>query len=1380
MFKRFSLQFFFVALSFSLSAFDAHSEYNHIYTLTESAVGNFLLNLPEVDDETGELVSKTYNLEFPAPFGNADGEESLGYEWKKKTLTTDGTMGKITEDVNFLVSSDAPDLIFSFSESDYTGLLKGDDIELNNTMGEYGGISVISPVLHVLSGQTTSVENVLYWDNTRMFKGRSGRAYSGLIYNIGTIENITADFIKNRVFAEEITTDSIDWYTAYQGWEFYGGAITSLGAIGQIEGNFIENGIGENAYKGYGGAIFLSGSEVDTISGNFIKNYVSTSGLYFYDGGDAETAESLGGAIYIDLETSVNNIKANFIGNYVGNLVALKAPSRGGAIFSRGTLGSVEGDFIGNYATSTGGAIASYQGEISSISGRFAGNVSTGGGAIFIGSDSSVESLSADFVANTVIMASNWAQYFGSWASGGAVLNVGEIGEISGNFIGNEALASAYYGAEGGAIRNSGTISKLSANFYGNFATYEGDETSYPGMDSNASGGAIYNSGSINIVADGQSVTYRGNGIKSGDVQSAEAIYHFGNRLSLEAVNGGVINMYDDINSLWGQIYPWLYYDLRDVNLQGDSSGTLNLYGQIKNLHVITDGAFKLNTENGEVVTYDFTKLTSDEDTKYYIDVDVENEKSDVFKTTEASSGTVTLHGLRFSNLGDTATNQTMLFQILQTPNNDLQLALASEISCSETFCPIGMMSSSSAENIVARNLWSKDYYKDERIKEIVGSIELATKDTTNDSIVINLNNIKDGGSRRTMLGDTLALLTAADLGETKYFTINSADAEYVLGARFEEAVSGEYVAGVGTIEGQLQVSGLLSGDKRSVLNLNNRKGFEYGEESELFLSDIEVVNANGAVVGGVGSDMMLVLNNTNLKNNGAVDGAVIDATEGNVFVSATGADSVFDNPGAKSAINMKGGNLNLHTFNNGHIIFNDEIAGEVFDMNIYDDAKGGVRFNENVSGVNDLTIETSEVALGSQVVIDAQEMFANGSSSLILDTEVDRANNTVNTAKINVSGDIGGTLGIIVNSLNINKLDNDDDAITPFLIAPNDDPDTETNITVNRVIGSPYMWEAIRNARGEGEDEGSTWYLGMRSDGVGGEEEVAPEVVGAVGLHESAIEQTRNLARDVSVNALKDVWVLVDGQSAHIKRPADVKAKIKGITAGFDVQSDAYNKLGFFASYANGDYKLSGKGKKIFSNIGAKTDIDSYLAGLYYHFEKAGNFAFASLYGGIEKADVKTKDGAAKFSTDGVLLGAALEAGKDFELENIITITPMAGLYYTQINFESANDNVGKRYKWDTVKHLEAELGLKLAKAFANGDIYIKPSIVQNFTGGDKVKITGMDKLTTYEDGTLGRFELGSSCELTDKLSGYINGKYTFGSSYNALSGMLGLSYRF
>ena len=599
--------------------------------------------------------------------------------------------------------------------------------------------------------------------------------------------------------------------------------------------------------------------------------------------------------------------------------------------------------------------------------------------------------------------------------------------------------------------------------------------------------------------------------------------------------------------------------------------------------------------------------------------------------------------------------------------------------------------------------------------------------------------------------------------------------------------------------------------------------------------------SAAGGAIFNVGGTISNIINSSFTDNyaqsaSGTAQGGAIWSNR-DILITADNGTSLFDgnyvsNDGGISkkyeAVYMNGANLNLSAVNKGTITFNDGIDGVNYNVNVKGDGTGAVKFNNLVENVNNFNLSSGSIThLGLNGVINVQNMTAETGSTLVgrqstsaspiitVDVEVDKAANKVNSGAINVAEDVSGDYRVLVNALNPDVLDNKDDAIVPFLFAENDKEDTASSFSVARVIGSPYMWDGAVNAKGEA--VGSTWYLNLTDilnpDYKPEEPEnpdndkpskpvvrpVAPEVIAGMGLHEAAIEQTRSLVRNVRNKVaagreycpncgvysaewdgekLRNGWVLAQGETATIDKPVKMDADIWGVEAGFDVQNDVNNTLGVFASYRKGEYDLNGKADKLRSTIGSEIDIDSYLAGLYYRYDKNMNWLFATVYGGVQQADAKTDDKIAKFDTDGIEFGASVEAGHTFALSNDLTLDPSLGLYYTQVNFDDAKDNLGKEYDWKDVKHLEAELGAKLEKQIDYAKIYVKPSVIQTITSGDSVKITGLNKLSTYDDATLGRIELGGRYGFTDALSAYGWVNYTFSSDYDATAFGAGVSY--
>ena len=387
------------------------------------------------------------------------------------------------------------------------------------------------------------------------------------------------------------------------------------------------------------------------------------------------------------------------------------------------------------------------------------------------------------------------------------------------------------------------------------------------------------------------------------------------------------------------------------------------------------------------------------------------------------------------------------------------------------------------------------------------------------------------------------------------------------------------------------------------------------------------------------------------------------------------------------------------------------------------------------------------------------------------------------------------------------------------FATATNDTKGTEDSFTVYRVYRSPYMFKVDMTGEGTTDHE---WYLTMTDEknefaGVEPGEQPDPEVpdvdipdidipdinvptapvygeVVAYGaLPAAALEQTHNMVDNVGgqvaasrtqdAAANYNLWVNPTYYTSNIDSPFAIDADIWGIEAGGDIQRDIHNRLGVFFSYRQGEYDMNGNGDRYYSTVGSEIDIDSYIAGLYYRYDHNNWYAFATLYGGIQEADIKTDDGM-KSDTDGVEFGASAEVGYDYALTDSVTLTPELGVFYTQVNYDDASDNVGKSASYDDARQIELEAGVKLAKTFMTDEsfanVYVKPSVVQTIVDGDEVSITGLGDVEALDDATLGRIEIGGRYGFTTNLSAYGWANYTFGSDYDATTFGLGLNYAF
>ncbi|MBP5399592.1 MAG: autotransporter domain-containing protein, partial [Alphaproteobacteria bacterium] len=632
--------------------------------------------------------------------------------------------------------------------------------------------------------------------------------------------------------------------------------------------------------------------------------------------------------------------------------------------------------------------------------------------------------------------------------------------------------------------------------------------------------------------------------------------------------------------------------------------------------------------------------------------------------------------------------------------------------------------------------------------------------------------------------GDTLDLVVQANIGDRE-FVAGSATDSYTLSVNLGQMASGT-----------LTVDGVISGDDRSTLDLNGHSGFVLdNDNTNLSMSDIKVINASDTLINNRNPSSTVTLTNVEITDNNA-NGAIISSA-GDVNIIADNATTTIADNNAIATIYITDAELNLTTQNEGSISIDGNIIGENYDLNIGGDGTGSLDIKDIISGAENIRfVGDTELHLGLDSIVYANNLSndMDTPARLQLDMEVDREHNTINTGKIHIANDISGDYSLIVNALNGDKLDKLEDNAVAFLYALNDNPNTSTNIEVSRVYGSPHMWKAVSNLK-KTDTQGSTWYLALYDT----DKTITPEVMAAIALHEAAIEQTRSVTRNVADKVaagnsycpscgnvskawdgavLHNVWVIAQNENSNIEKPVDIEGKIWGVEGGFDIQKDAHNTLGVFGSYRNGDYKSNGEGKAYHSTIGSNIDIDSYLLGVYYRYDKDMNWLFATLYGGIQKAEAKTKDGVANFNTDAKEYGASIEVGHTIALDKDLTLDPSLGISYTNIDFDDTNDNVGKHYAWGDVSQVEIELGAKLEKQWAESKVYVKPSIIRTMTHSDVVKISGMNKVNTYNDDTMVRLEIGGRYNFNDDFYGYAWVNYTYSNYYDSLSLGAGLNY--
>ena len=966
------------------------------------------------------------------------------------------------------------------------------------------------------------------------------------------------------------------------------------------------------------------------------------------------------------------------------------------------------------------------------------------GGAVY--NQKTLGNLTGSYIGNSV-------KSTGGTANGGAVYNLksqGRIGRITGDFIANRAESTGGT-TNGGAVNNNGTITAISGNFIGNYA--ENKEGKY-----GAYGGALYTNGVINEVA--------GNFV--------------GNHVSGNNAYGGGVYNYADIGSLTGDFIGNHAESINDRALGGALS---NYYGIIGSLTGDFIGNHITSTKGdaygGAVYNYGYSDNGRiDSITGNFIGNYVENPQKYANGGAIYNSSSIgDINGDFIGNyvkspqryaVGGAIYNYDTIGNINGSFRNNYAFGKTANAGAIYNYGNIGDITGDFVGNYVqttSKEAFGGAVYNQKNIKSISGSF---------------LGNHADDGTNPASGG---AVYTSSDMtftsgGENRFFSGNYTK-DKLRGKNYNAVF-------VNTYSSSPVITFDTTGGGAWIINDNIEGGrldfgsveINYGRQYNLAFKGDGVLNEDGL------TDQYVAINND-----------VINA--GEVTVEGTtlrfGAYQHED----KTAHNWDGHGRFLAALK----------ADGTADL--------------DAEAVTSLSLNNAAFDLYNkyQDMVNLKGWKASGDSFLHVDVDVEN----LTADMLNVNGNVEGTTRLVLYPTSDKDIRGES---ILFAQSTNDTTGNADSFKVWRVYRSPYMFETKYTKTGENANK---WELEM-NDTVNPDADQKPderpdpevpdikptptpdkptnpvygEVVAYGALPAAAIEQTRSVVDNVfgqtagrrsycpgcgfydyywNGEGFRNLWINPTYYTSNIDSPFDVDADVWGIEAGGDLQHDLNNKLGLFVSYRKGSYDMNGDGKHYYSTVGSEIDIDSYLAGLYYRYDRNNWYAFATLYGGIQQADIKTDDGI-KSDTDGVEFGASLEAGYDYNLTDTVYLTPSLGVFYTQVNYDDATDNVGKKAEYNDLKQIELEAGVKLTKAFrldeGYANVYVKPSVVQTLVDGDEVNITGLGKVNTLDDETLGRIEFGGRYGFTDQLSAYGWANYTFGSDYDATTVGLGLNYAF
>ncbi|MBD5402351.1 hypothetical protein HDR58_06075, partial [bacterium] len=704
-----------------------------------------------------------------------------------------------------------------------------------------------------------------------------GAARGGLFYNTGSITGLDEKGNFTGSFGGSFTGNHAIGATAAEGGAFY-----NSGSIYNIAGNSYSGNYATSIDGVARGGVFVNagtigykdaeGNILTKLQGGFNNNYVSSDAVK-----TDLISEVAGGAIYnTGTITSIEN--AGFTSNYAEATKTLSA--KGGAIANYGNIGYIgvvdditKATFNQNEVRSAGNAYGGAifnenlgNDAISSITASFVSNSASGatgayGGAIYTTSD--IGNINAIFNSNSAISSEGLA-------SGGALWNSGSIESISGDITSNSAIG---LNARGGAIYNIGTLPEFSNTLNENYtlsttglsaggALYneQTDLTlknitvtnNYSKTENGtAQGGAIWTSANLTVLADNDTSRFEGNYIQVGEGEKINDAVYLGSsdaNFALEATNSGKILFYDNIDGTASYT----------LTLNGDTDSKIDLLGLVKNASTatlttthltISENTFSSNglmfqaqsgyveLQDNEYKTYTIDKLSSDEAVNWNLDIDILNEKSDVIKTNQASSGKIYIDNV--SVAGIPLEDGKHKVQILDTQTSALQLAL------NEALTEKTVLKEYHVDGLaeITKDVdWNHKFYDGHYDYTMYGQLGLDTEKTENDSISYTIST-ELTGEVQTLVGDTLRLWNTNNSdAPVKNFNFFTHKDKYVLTDNVGESV--------GTV---LNINGVSKDTEKSTIDFGNEyTGFVLSENKTLNVKDvnfINVVNTEGSVI---------------------------------------------------------------------------------------------------------------------------------------------------------------------------------------------------------------------------------------------------------------------------------------------------------------------------------------------------------------------------------------------------------------------------------------------------------------------------------------------------------------------------------------------------
>ncbi len=449
-----------------------------------------------------------------------------------------------------------------------------------------------------------------------------------------------------------------------------------------------------------------------------------------------------------------------------------------------------------------------------------------------------------------------------------------------------------------------------------------------------------------------------------------------------------------------------------------------------------------ISLANSKLNTYNFNVLNASE-TKFSIDIDLSNEKSDVLNVGTNSTGNVLIDSINFFN-PDTPTKE-FIVKVINGDSNNIGLQLSNSVQDNEY--KIG--TTTKVTNNINSNVTFGETFKEYTTNgDLYGKLEVATSDAKNDSIKLTYNKTIWGETIEKELKDSLAGLGKLDTTEDKNFNFTSKDDTYIATENFGEVS-----------EGTLNINGVNG----STIDGNNKDLFELNNKTEININDVVINNAN-SVITGTNPDVIINIKDSEISGNknGITTAGDINI-EGNTTIDNNGNGIIVtDN---NSQINIDG--------SKGNIVILDKITGtSESDLNI----ENGNIILGNIIKDLDVNIDNATINLPTENIfqgVDATignsnfNSVNNNTSSIIFDSltltgninmavDVDLANSQMD----NIFSSTFNGNDFTINVSHMNMLSDTENVITKIAFA-NDAIKNNVTTSVKEVSYSP-IWSYL------------------------------------------------------------------------------------------------------------------------------------------------------------------------------------------------------------------------------------------------------------------------------------------------------------------------------